>query len=388
MPYTYENTIDLKKVKETEGNTEYYLRLVELGLTPHQIFKKDLEFIREPLPPKPLNQIEQYDYNIIGGNLSTQINAKVFTSYITENGDSNLFLIFSDYSRKEVKIHSNVSGVKVDVPSESSSCHGYDKFKHQIFPLSSYLCFYEEELENNKTLLNFNTNYFISKAFAFYDKGNYLALGGHFGGRIILITPKEAILVNKDDSQNDTSPVTSIKINKAETTAFCGTELGSIVIYDIKEKDKWKFVRNFNCHEGKINSIYYHNVLHCFGSCSDDGYAHIFLFPSLKLVTSVYERQKIDNIFLSVYPLASFVLYFKKEKLFKVYSINGNFICQKEQNENGDNSKEEQKSENENVEIGGLISPMIYKDALYSEYLLYGNTKGVIIIRKLFRHII
>ena len=123
-----------------------------------------------------------------------------------------------------------------------------------------------------------------------------------------------------------------------------------------------------------------------FASSSIDGYIHLYILPSFSLVRSIqvskkvevditnndYEKSKkneflyAEDIFLSSSPLPCLVIYILIKKLFKIYTINGEYI---------DQVCEEKDS-------GNLKCPLIFQNLNFNDFLIYGTEDGFVKIRK------
>ena len=124
-----------------------------------------------------------------------------------------------------------------------------------------------------------------------------------------------------------------------------------------------------------------------FATSSIDGYVHLYILPSFSMVRSIQISKKVkldinitdydfeeskkkeflyaDNIFLSSSPLPCIVIYILIKRLFKIYSINGQFIG---------------KVEEEN-DTGNIKCPLIFKNLNFHDFLIYGTEDGYVKIR-------
>ena len=81
----------------------------------------------------------------------------------------------------------------------------------------------------------------------------------------------------------------------------------------------------------KILDIYHNITLHLTISSSEDGYINIYKMPDAVLINSIYDCNFFaDRVFISNSPLPSFIIYNNNNKIFRVYSINGRKIREKE----------------------------------------------------------
>ena len=113
-----------------------------------------------------------------------------------------------------------------------------------------------------------------------------------------------------------------------------------------------------------------------FATSSKDGYIFLYTIPSYKLIRSIYipyllndetEFFYADNIFLSNYPLPCITIYIYKKRIFKIFTINGSWIGDIEENKN----------------IESIKCGIIFTSYDYQDYLIYCTNNGFIKIRKL-----
>ena len=74
-----------------------------------------------------------------------------------------------------------------------------------------------------------------------------------------------------------------------------------------------------------------------------------------------------DNVFLSSSPLPCVTVYISKKRLFRTYTINGEFMC-------------EEKEEDE-LNSQYIKSPILFKNLLLQDFIIYGTDKGFVKIR-------
>ena len=78
------------------------------------------------------------------------------------------------------------------------------------------------------------------------------------------------------------------------------------------------------------------------------------------------EQLYADNVFLSSSPLPCVTVYISQKRIFRTYTINGEFVSEEKE-------KEEQ---------GTIIkSPIIFKNLYFQDFLIYGTDKGYVKIR-------
>ena len=112
-----------------------------------------------------------------------------------------------------------------------------------------------------------------------------------------------------------------------------------------------------------------------FASASMDGFIMLYVLPSFSLVRSIELNIKFnenddeflyaDNIFLSSSPLACLSVFISSKKLFKIFTINGEFI-----------------DEVQETEYTSKINCYeIFSNLEFQEFLIYGTDDGLIKIR-------
>ena len=133
-------------------------------------------------------------------------------------------------------------------------------------------------------------------------------------------------------------------------------------------------------HSGSIiKSISINSDLNLFSDCSYDNYAHIYSLPQCEKINSIFIKDNFFNanyIFLSSQPLASITLYSNELCKFNCYNINGNNL-NVEQNDKDLYDELEIKNCNET-----MISPVIFTDSNFTDYLLYVFGYKFILLRK------
>ena len=175
-----------------------------------------------------------------------------------------------------------------------------------------------------------------------------------------------------------------MKMTKDEKLLFCGTKNGNIIIFNVDGPNLEKNKILYN-HSNEITSISINEKLNMFASSSIDGYIHLYILPSFAMVRSIQLSQKVkfdindydyeeskkneflyaDNIFLSSSPLPCLTIYIEIKRIFKTFTINGEFVCQVE----------------EENDTGNIKCPIIFQNLNFEEFLLYGTEDGYVKIR-------
>ena len=214
-----------------------------------------------------------------------------------------------------------------------------------------------------------------------YNDNQNVLKGGFWDGRLEL---NICNIDNKDDQsiQDQTiinpfySPIIVMEMSENEKVLFCGTKDGIVISYKLNAKNI-EYKKSLHLFDDEITSISLNENLNMFAVSSKDGFINLHILPSYKLVRTIClnkkesQNQKNDllyaeKIFLSNSPLPCLVLYIKTERIFKSFTINGEFIC--EIKETNDSSK--------------IKSPIVYTNNNFQDILLYGIDDGFIKIRK------
>ena len=79
------------------------------------------------------------------------------------------------------------------------------------------------------------------------------------------------------------------------------------------------------------------------------------------------EQIYADNVFLSSSPLPCVTVYISKKRLFRTYTINGEFVGEEQEDDENDSQY--------------IKSPIIFKNLNFQDFLIYGTDKGCVTIR-------
>ena len=141
-----------------------------------------------------------------------------------------------------------------------------------------------------------------------------------------------------------------------------------------------KLLKVISSHSGySIKSISINIDLNIFADCSEDNFIHMYTLPKCEKINSIYNNNSlfyIDHILLSAQPLPSVILYCNKEANFKVYNINGHDLNVEQ------NDKNLIKDNDKNFGGENMISPIIFTNWQFSDYLIYIFRYKFILLRK------
>ena len=305
----------------------YQKRIVELGVTPSQIFINDLD------KRQPVNKLKKrpilFDYhtkiereiktnNIFSFNFPIEIEIRETELYINgeppkifclgkiDDYEKILFLyndkvkIISkpekDFFRKSKNIphreikenkEKNNIGEKEDKENNINSKIEFERKSGEI-----------NEINSNKDVLKLiypkyrmdinNTPSVI------YDKGNYIALGGFWNGQIFISKLDENIKKGKNLNNINIvvtmklSPITLMKIDESETFIICTNKMGCIFIYSVNKENKieWTLINILQDNQKEIASFDLNENLNIFATSDKEGIINLYTFPQCKLFNS------------------------------------------------------------------------------------------------------
>jgi hypothetical protein len=363
LPSSYDN-FDIQKEAQTPDQKQYFLRLTEFGLTPHQILskkfakKKDKDNKKKTICESWIEKdliINQFQNKKVDKMNELKVLKIKFVD------DENIMIILNNYQfiKYEIVQFQYISEKNIQFESKAKNYVKADKIAELNF-------------------FKVSDNKIINRAppIIIYDKGSFIAQAGFTDGRIIITQLNSK---NKSKSSNnsesciiisfevynsmDLSPIVALIIDNNEEYIFAGSILGSVTIYRNK-KEQWKKKWQINDHLNmSITSLFYNDNLNIWGSSSYDGFVNIYTFPSNKKISSIKVENDClyaDNIFISSSPLPSIILYCQKNKFFYTYSVIGKLIFKESEN---------------NPEI---FSPLIIKASNFGEILVYCVSKGKI----------
>ena len=379
---TYESFYEVYNKSEPKDKI-YFCRMVEFGVTPHQIFKyeankrfnyNELKFkknlfsniteIIKKNEEKQLDIIKEIDINEDNNNIynvANNIPVKIFLYQNSEEekllyilNDEGVIRIIRDDQQQNnsYNIRKLISSQNLDFYSNKNE----EKDNMDKKVLKKMQKFANSKKEINLLLPRYRIN-IKNIPNIFFNKGNCIALGGFWNGNILIEKISSLIINDKNEkkdypetkiySTNEFSPIIHMIIDINEFFVICGNILGTIFIYTINQVDKtdWNLYKTIYDHFSPITSISINEKLNIFATCSKSGYCMIYTLPNCKLVNS-YKLQNIidnnnnfnsnENLTLYAYislisssPLPCIIFYFKLKNSLAVLSINGHFICEK-----------------------------------------------------------
>ena len=373
MAQSYENMVKIdKNVDVDERNA--LMRLVEVGITPKQIFKKETSQRNERVSRKWKYLYESkklFMFSIVIPKYD-DISKKIKKSINKETNKFNFPKItkLKYAGSNEILLINELNYVnKIKLKNTADKFIIEEKEYFQVSNISSeYVPSFIISSANSPIIL--------------YNNNKYMIKGGFWDGRIeinsLIVDTKE-----KSYSQNlifvKEGPIIIMEMTKDEKILLCGTKTGYIICFSVNGLSL-NIIKKINYHYDEITSININDDLNMFATSSLDGYVNLHILPSLELVRSIkicntnmnsyYENESnlyyADKVFLSSSPLACITIFISSKKIFRSFTINGEFI------------EDSQETNNSNY----IKSPIIFKDLDFEEYIMYGTNDGRIKIRK------
>ena len=346
---SYQEDININDIEDKDN----YLRYVEFGLIPNQLFNaKEFPKKEEIEEIKKFKQITDNTYNIKKYRCKKSTN-----NSIKFKGDT-LLLSMINISQEKIILFYN------------TNYYVEEKISYSIFEKE----YHEEIIEIKKITPTLNkissyclpkmNNSYNNKNIKIIREGKIIIMGGYYDGKIVIIDIDEnsmtEIIPFKDES-----PINIIHVDKDEQFLFLGNILGNIVIMSIDNKNikEWRLIYLINDQLNSISFIHSNNELNIWSSASIDGFVNIYTLPLNKLTKS-FKVPNDNNICNFIYvcdsPLNSIIIIFDKE--IYLYSINGFKI-------------------NLHKEENNIINPIVMKDFFKNDYLAYIiNNKEIYIL--------
>ena len=168
-----------------------------------------------------------------------------------------------------------------------------------------------------------------------------------------------------------------MEMTKDEKILLCGTKIGFLICFSVNGPSL-KIESKIYTHNDEITSININENLNMFVTSSLDGYINMHILPSFELVRSIklsaYNKQLYNdenelyyanNVFLSSSPLACVSAFISSKKIFRIFTINGEFI----------------EDIQEINETNYIKCPIIFKDLNFQDYIIYGTDDGRVKVR-------
>ena len=355
LSYTYDEDFEENYDKGDENAKVYYCRMVEFGVTPHQIFKNETN--------KRLNYNEIKSKKDMFINLTEILkkneekNIEIINELeLNKDDKNNIFIPVKIYinqkdeeDKKKLYVLDNLNGIIKSLKIEqvqkkvNSSNNNQDNVNNKISIKILQLIDNKKDIKifiPKNRLKHFNN---LNIPSAFYNKGHCIALGGFWNGNILIESISEDNKKDKNEkidtkiySTNEKSSITHILIDPNEIFMLCANNLGIIYIYIIDSKDKslLHLYKTLYDHYSPISSLSFDEKLNIFITCSKDGFCNLYTTPQCKLVNSFNLKnlvQSEDNVYSNISLISSsslpcFIFYFKSRSSLCVCSINGHFI--------------------------------------------------------------
>ena len=381
MAHTYERMVKIDTIENADSRNAL-MRLFEVGVTPFQLFDDESK-------AKIEKSVFFTKNNIYSGSKDNFLEEcqSVYAVFINSNKfntiNNNLYQNQKLTTYKELKqeISQKIAKIIFLSPNNLRIFTNTNYWYNLKYNLSGELKIEEEsnftEVENNSN--KYAASYFISSIktpIIIYSNNKYMIKGGFWDGRIevnsLIHGPKEELY--STSIFPNCGPVTVMAMSKNESFLVCGTKLGVIIVFQVYDKNIIIKQKIF-MHNDEITSIAVNDNLNMFASTSKDGYIMLHILPTCELVRAIKiklinkknpNNLYADNIFLSSSPIPVIVIYCSLRRIFKIYSINGLNINEKEEE---DYSKY-------------ITCHCIYNNLDFQDFLIYGTDDGFVKIRK------
>ena len=387
LPCSYDGVMNGRlsdeEILKNRNDSEFRMRLFELGVNPCKVFDKKITEKK-----KILKQITDIKKDI--DKINNCINGEGNINFIA-NINSNILLLFeNDYKLKKISIEDKNESNK-GYKTKEISCFNFSK---DIFKCDNYYKLYVKYFTKSNMIL-FAGFYNESIYLISLDKITNTKLNINNANIFSKIKNKE----NKENSENNLilnklkefgiGFITALEISQDEKYIIYGSNKGALVILEFiyytgtsQNPDNYeiKILKIISSHSGySINSISINTDLNVFADCSYDNYIHIYTLPKCDKIISIYNKNSLfnlDYIFLSAQPLPSVILYSNRDTEFKVFSIHGHDLKVEQ------NDKKLLNDQPKIINEINMISPIIFTNWQFSDYLIYIFKYRYILLRK------
>ena len=380
--HSYVKNVNIDSIEDNDTRIAL-MRLYEMGVTPSQIFESESKNKIKITQNNTLDESKNIIFKIINSSNFNQLKHKYYENHKYSNEkmykEENINLSFLKIIKmvyvenEKLKIFTNINKwwtIRIEQDEINNVNNNILKIEESSI--------YKYNNSSSKYACSFMISN-IETPFLLYNDNQSIIKGGFWDGRLEL---NNLIIDNKEDSalqhniifNPDYSPIITMEFAKSEKLLFCGTRDGTLILYKLSEKNI-EYKKSLYLFNDEILSISINDKLNMFAVSSRDGFINLHILPSFNLVRTIYLNLNIkeeksflhaDNIFLSNSPLACITIYISSKKIFKSYTINGEFIC-------------EIKESNDSYKIK---SPIIYTNNNFQDILIYGTNDGFIKIRK------
>ena len=335
--------------KSTKAEKIYQCRMVEFGVTPHQLFKNDTykrqnfndcnkikrsllfhvlhkihkkgEFTGKELDIEEIkfnfeeNPIKMFYFSFKKKEkkkeriyLMTYNKIKIYSKYdktkffkekhnekdkegIEAKGEE---IKEEDNEEKEFEEKEDNDKYEMREPYEESRISSDEKHKEGYKEQSKIYIYskYDKKLNIPRYRMKYN----IAPT-EIYNNGIFIALGGFWNGDIII---KQLIEKKNEEKKkkvtkkinviktNEMSPIIKILIDKTETFVFCYNRDGTLFLYTIdpNEKINWNLHKTINEGQGEISTIAINENLNIFIIGYKKGFCMVYTLPNCKLFNS------------------------------------------------------------------------------------------------------
>ena len=379
MAQSYEGMVKIDSIADYDTRNAL-MRLCEVGVTPKQIFKND---------SKPKNEKNEFKGKFLYESTQLSMFGVICKKY--DELIKKLYVNKSINKEYEEIIFPKIIKIKWIGVNELLLINNLNYVTRLKFKKISEKEKYSIDEKNIVQAMNisskFTPSYLMSKIsppIIFYNKNKYMLKGGFWDGRLEINT----IIIDLKEKEKHFSnyifinegPIICMEMTKKEKILLCGTKTGYLICFSVKGPNL-KLIKKIYYHSDEITSININDNLNMFATSSLDGYINMHILPSFDLVRSIKisvvnkhffygnyddEFYYANNVFLSSSPLPCITAFISSRKLFRTYTLNGEFVEDREETNDSNYIK----------------CPIMFNDLNFQEYLIYGTDDGRIKIRK------
>ena len=379
MAQSYEGMVKIDSITDYDTRNAL-MRLCEVGVTPKQIFKNDSKPKNEKNESKGKFLYESTQLSMFG------IICKKYDELVKK-----LYVNKSINKEYEEQIFPKIIKIKWIGVNELLLINNLNYVTRLKFKRISEKEKYAIDEKNIVQAMNISSKYTSSYLMSnlnppiiIYNKNKYMLKGGFWDGRLeinsIIIEPKEKEKYFSNYIFINEGPIICMEMTKNEKILLCGTKNGYLICFSINGPNL-KLKKIIYNHNDEITSININDNLNMFATSSLDGYINMHILPSFDLVRSIKisvankhffygnyddEFYYANNVFLSSSPLPCITAFISSRKLFRTYTLNGEFVEDREETNDSNYIK----------------CSIIFNDLNFQEYLIYGTDDGRIKIRK------
>ena len=343
---TYENNVDVEKISDQNLLKTLTTQMYYFGRTPTQLFSKS-------------HPVKKVNFRMQENLFTSHVPVKVFLSGLSKikhyPGIINSRSIVKMKMIKDKEIHCirlnrSVTKYMFLRSGIENSCYFSCDPVHTV-----------EYTKDGTISTEDNSIKYFNTPFILYNGCKSVAMGGYWDGRIQIRKLFYNEITNLKFVHHST--VTCIEICESETFAISGSRDGDCVFWIVKG-DLWLYKCSFACHDDEVTCIAISEDLNIFATSSFDGHCNLYSIFELKLMNTltVPSNKPITIVKFSLSSPSRVFLYSPEDRSVYGFSLNGVTL-------------------NVIQESANILCMSIIQSPNFSDYLVYSNDKGEIIMR-------